>query len=125
MGQYLIDTNTAIDFLDDKLPEKSAILIDENEQLLSVITRMELLAWKNATASQLQILQDFINNATVFGLEESIIVKTIAIRKNYGIKLPDAIIAATALTHGLILMTRNTKDFATILDLQVLNPHEL
>ena len=86
---------------------------------------MELLAWKNATASQLQILQDFINNATVFGLEESIIVKTIAIRKNYGIKLPDAIIAATALTHGLILMTRNTKDFATILDLEVLNPHEL
>ena len=86
---------------------------------------MELLAWKNATASQLQILQDFINNATVFGLEESIIVKTIAIRKNYGIKLPDAIIAATALTHGLILMTRNTKDFVTILDLEVLNPHEL
>ena len=86
---------------------------------------MELLAWKNTTASQLQILQDFINNATVFGLEESIIVKTIAIRKNYGIKLPDAIIAATALTHGLILMTRNTKDFVTILDLEVLNPHEL
>ena len=86
---------------------------------------MELLAWKNATAIQLQILQDFINNATVFGLEESIIVKTIAIRKNYGIKLPDAIIAATALTHGLILMTRNTKDFVTILDLEVLNPHEL
>ena len=86
---------------------------------------MELLAWKNATASQLQILQDSINNETVFGLEESIIVKTIAIRKNYGIKLPDAIIAATALAHGLILMTRNIKDFVTILDLQVLNPHEL
>ena len=67
---------------------------DGNQQMLSVITRMELLVWKNATASQLQILHGFIDNSTIFGLDEAVIVETINIRKNYGIKLPDAIIAA-------------------------------
>ncbi len=41
------------------------------------------------------------------------------------IKLPDAIIAATALVHGLTLITRNTKDFNRIEQLDVVNPIEL
>jgi len=38
----------------------------------------------------------------VFELEQPVIIKTIEIRKRYKIKLPDAIIAATALTQNLI-----------------------
>lgn len=49
---------------------------------------------------------------------------TIEIRKKYKIKLPDAIIAGTALTYSLTLVTRNTKDFDKIEGLSVINPHE-
>ena len=40
-------------------------------------------------------------------------------------KLPDAIIAATALTHGFTIVTRNTDDFKTIVGLPTINPHEV
>jgi len=49
-------------------------------------------------------------------------LKTAEIRKQHSIKLPDAIIAATAVIYGLILVTRNTKDFVNIDGLQVVNP---
>ena len=53
--QYLIDTNAAIAYLNNQLPKTTADLIDDDEIKISVITRMELLAWRKATAEQLQI----------------------------------------------------------------------
>ena len=40
-------------------------------------------------------------------------------------KLGDAIIAATALVHGLVLITNNTKDFTQIQDLVIVDPHAI
>jgi len=123
--RYLIDSNAVIDYLDNKLPENSALLIDGIDTQISVIIRMELLSWTNATNQQLQVLQDFIDNSIVLGLEEKVILKTIDIRKNFRLKLPDAIIAATAVCNELTLITRNTKDFKNISGLQVIDPWNL
>ena len=83
MGKgYLIDTNIVIYYLDKTLPELSSQLIDEYGSNLSVITRMELLAWKNATEGYLQVLNSFINSSLVYNLDEAIIIKAIDIRKN-------------------------------------------
>jgi predicted nucleic acid-binding protein len=122
---YLIDTNSVIDYLDNKLPENSNELIDNIEIQTSVIVRMELFSWHEASAHQTQVLEEFIENALVFGLEETIILKAIDIRKNYRLKLPDAIIAATALVKQLILITRNISDFKNIPTLQITNPWSL
>ncbi len=123
MGKgYLIDTNAVIDYLNNKLPANSTELIDGIDTQISVIVRMELLSWTEATLQQLQVLQEFINGSTVFGLEEKIILKAIEIRKSAKVKLPDAIIAATAFTNELVLITRNANDFKNISNLQVLNP---
>ena len=122
--RYLIDTNAAINYLNNELPLKSANLIDNNEINLSVITRMELLAWTKATNDQLLTLHKFINTANVHNLVEPIILKGIDIRKTYRIKLPDAIIAATALVYDFTLVTRNTSDFKKIKKLFVINPWE-
>jgi predicted nucleic acid-binding protein len=51
-----------------------------------------------------------------------VIAKTIELRKKYRIKLPDAIIAATAIVHELTLITRNTPDFKSINGLKLLSP---
>ena len=123
--KYLIDTNSIIDYLDNRLPDDGANLLNDIQINISVITRMELLAWPNSTPNQLKILEDFIKQSTIFNLEESIIIKGIEFRRQYRIKLPDAIIAATAHVFNFTLLTRNISDFKNIPGLDLRNPWEL
>jgi predicted nucleic acid-binding protein len=123
--RYLADTNTIIDYLENKLPENSIQLIDSIDIQFSVISRIELLVWQKATEGQLKILNDFINVSTVFGLSESVIVKSIEIRRKYRLKLPDAIIAATAIANNLTLLTRNMSDFEKVKQLRCINTYHL
>ncbi|TAH01604.1 MAG: PIN domain-containing protein [Sphingobacteriales bacterium] len=88
------------------------------------ITEIELLCWKTTTEKDLQILHSFIYDATVIELEQAIKIKTAELRKAYKIKIPDAIIAATAIVHNLTLITSYSY-FAIIIDLQVINPKNL
>ena len=87
---------------------------------LSLI-RIEILGHHSATDK----LTDFIDLANTYQLTNEVEKQTIELRKHKKIKLPDAIIAATALVHGLTIISRNTKDFINISDLQYLNPYEL
>ena len=50
----------------------------------------------------------------VIGVSQDIAERSVSIRQEHGMKLPDAIILATAQIHRLTLVTRNTKDFAGI-----------
>lgn len=122
--EYLIDTNAVIDYLDNKLPDKAGELMDGIDSRISVITRMELLSWPGASQEQTLILNEFINASEVFALEEPVIVKAVDIRKTFKTKLPVAIIAATTIVNNLSLITRNTKDFEKIEELEVLNPYD-
>jgi predicted nucleic acid-binding protein len=54
-----------------------------------------------------------------------LLTKTIELRKNHRIKLPDAIIAATALVYGLTVISRNITDFKSINGITCINPWEL
>ncbi|SDE15415.1 PIN domain-containing protein [Niabella drilacis] len=83
---------------------------------------MELLAWRNASVEELAMLEAFIKNTILYNLEEPVILKSIEIRKLHSIKLPDAIIAATALVNNYTLVTRNTADFKNIEGLKMTNP---
>ncbi len=123
--EYLIDTNSVIDYLDDKLPDNANGHIEGINSKISVITRIELLAWPGASEQQTLILNEFINASEVFALEEPVILKAIEIRKTYKTKLPDAIIAATALVNEFTIITRNTKDFDKIKGIEVLNPYDI
>jgi predicted nucleic acid-binding protein len=60
----------------------------------------------------------------VIEISSGIKQKTIEVRKNSNIKLPDAIIAATAIQNDLTLLTRNIKDFTKVKELKVYNPFE-
>ena len=116
---YLIDTNAVIDYLENKLPHETSVLIDKNQSQISVITRMELLGWLNASTLQIKVLEDFVNTSMIFNLDEPVILKTIEIRKSVKIKLPDAIICATALVNNFILITNNKADFKNINGLRI------
>lgn len=56
---------------------------------------------------------------------KDIIDTCVELRKENAIKLPDAIIAATALSRKLVIVTRNISDFKGINNLEVLNPREI
>lgn len=86
-----------------------------------MITEIELLCWKTATENDLKVLQSFIEEARVFELDKDIKLKSADIRKRTGLKLPDAIIAATTLVNNLTLVTRNVKDFQKIEGIKTLN----
>ena len=122
--KYLIDTNVLIDAQMGRLSAKGlnflAKIINENF-IISFITLIEYLGYKNITKSS----EEFIALADVIEIDKIIIKNCINLRKNYKIKLPDAIISATALAHNLILITNNEKDFKEIQNLMVINLHLL
>lgn len=70
----------------------------------------------------MEVLNNFISDALVIELEQPIKLKTAEIRKAYRVKLPDAIIAATALIYDLTLLSRNLSDFSSISGLKIINP---
>jgi predicted nucleic acid-binding protein len=67
---------------------------------------MEVLRF-NDTPENEKILVDFIDSSIINSLSEVVVRQTIALAKKSKIKLPDAIVAATALNEGFTLVTRN------------------
>lgn len=129
MGQrYILDANTVIDYVGDKLPQQAAEALDiliNNELNTSVVVKIEVLGF-NGVPQDMQKLKDFLDLAIIFYVDDDIAEKTIDLRKAYRkLQLGDALIAATALVHGFIILSRNTKDFDNIAGLQVVNPYDL
>ncbi len=122
--KYLADTNAVIDYLGKKLPGKGmAFMNDVIDEIpnVSVITKIELLGF-NGAEDYYQLLVDFVNDATVIDLTDDIVERTITVRKKHKIKLPDAIIAATALVYKLTIISNNNRDFSNIKGLKTINP---
>jgi len=123
---YLMDTNTVIDFLNKKLPVSAKNVILNTEPIISVITRIELFSSSNTKPNEILQLEAFVKEATIYDhINAHIVEQAIFLRRKYKIKTPDAIIAATAITYNLTLMSRNTKDFGGVEGLKLINPWEM
>ncbi len=125
---YLLDTNFVINYFKGIFKGEAGKFTDSvinDATHISIITRMELLSWKSLKAKDEEVINEFISDSIVFSLEETIVKKTISLRKVSKIKLPDAIIAATAIVYDLHLITHNLKDFINIPGLIVLDANAL
>jgi predicted nucleic acid-binding protein len=125
--QYLIDTNVVIDYLGQKLPVSGMNFMNtiiDNIPNVSVVTKIEVLGF-NTPAEHYQLLTQFMEDATVMDLSSDVVDASIEVRKNHKTKLPDAIIAATAIVYGLVVISRNVSDFKNITGIQVIDPHSL
>jgi len=124
---YLMDTNAVIDYLGNKLPAKGIDFMNgvmDGSPNISVVTKIEVLGFP-ASDQHYETLFNFVNDVTVLDLTNNVVDLTIEIRKKYKTKLPDAIIAATALANDLVLISRNITDFKKIDKLQVVDPHTM
>lgn len=74
------------------------------------------------TKSEENKIKHFLHGLVHVDLEDNIVEKAIKLRKKYKVKLPDAIIAASAIVKKLQLVTRNVKDFENINELDIWSP---
>ena len=121
---YLIDTSVVIGYLDNKIPLQGMRFLHpvvDAIPYISVITNIEVLKF-DASNDVYKTLTDFINESAILDLNDMVVDTTISICKAHYIKLPNAVIAATALVHNLTLITRNIPDFENICGLKLLNP---
>ena len=99
-------------------------LIFDIELNTSIISKIEVLGFNVPEVEEVK-LYNFFSIANVIGLTNEISELTISLRKSVKIKIPDAIIAATAIIHNLTLLTRNLKDFKDLPDLTIEDPYTL
>ena len=121
----IIDTNILIYHLAGVVTDQAEVTLAdalESGSYISIITRIELLGWRKHSPDSLKAAEALLQSVTEIPLHEEIIQLCISFRKNYPIKLPDAIIAATARHIKVPLMTRNMTDFEQVPELKMVDP---
>jgi len=98
-GKFLLDTNVLI------LSLSEGFIFPENNYIISIITEIELLSFPKLSESEEKILKKFLKNFEIININKQIKEKTIYIRKNSALKLPDSLIVATAIIEKAILVT--------------------
>jgi toxin FitB len=123
----VFDTNVLIYHLKDCLPETGQQLLARfltQGAAYSVITRIELLGYPQPLPDLLKA-KALLRLFQELPIDEAVIDCTISLRQQQRIKIPDALIAATALTQTVPLVTRNIRDFSGIDGLQLIDPFQL
>ena len=113
MGQAMkavFDTNILVDYLNG-IADANHEIERYEEIAISIVTWMEVLAGAD-DAEEEAITREFLSRFKVQPVEKAVAERAIKIRRQHKLKLPDAIIWATAKELGRILVTRNTKDFS-------------
>ena len=122
MTGKLVDTNILI-YLSKKQLAFNKVASPADKLFISVITYMEVLGYPFTDIQEKNVVEEICKNIPVIGLDQNIVDKVILIRQTHKIKLPDAIILATALVNQFDLITANVSDFSNIdNNLKILNP---
>ncbi len=108
MVSALFDTNILIDHL-NALPQARTEIERYDDRAISIITWMEVMV--GAEPEVADPTRRFLEGFKVIALDDRIADRAVALRRDRRIKLPDAVIWASAQITGRLLVTRNVKDF--------------
>jgi predicted nucleic acid-binding protein len=111
VADILVDTDVFIDHLRGAVELK----VGKHRLHYSVVTRAELFAGTSATDLVTRLLAPFRE----IQLDRAIAERAGRLRRETGVRLPDALVAATALERSLSLSTRNVKDFENVRGLRL------
>jgi predicted nucleic acid-binding protein len=117
----LLDTNILIDVLRGEAPAL-AWLEQQQQPRISVISWIEVLA--GCREGESGRVQAWLDTFPRLPLDDAIALESVQLRQRHGLKIPDAIILATARCADLSLATRNSRDFPLTLG-GVLHPYRL
>ena len=110
MSGVLLDSTVLIDLLNG-VGAARAIVRAEASASLSIITWIEVMVGARNDREE-STARGYLAHFRVAQLSAEIAEETVRVRRASALKLPDAIILATARAEGLTLLTRNRKDFS-------------
>jgi predicted nucleic acid-binding protein len=107
----VFDSDVLLDFLDG-FPAAEIEMARYRERCVSIISWMELMLGAKTPADE-EVRRGFLNHFRVLPLTGAVAEEAVMLRRRHRLKLPDAIIWATAATENCLLVTRNAGDFPT------------
>jgi predicted nucleic acid-binding protein len=113
---YLIDTNIFISLFNQELTQP----IPNGNIGYSVITSIEILSFKGLSLQEDNLIRSTLKTLIEVSLDPTIAEKTIQLRRKYSLKMPDAVILASAWECAAVLIT-NDKQLSKISEVQVLS----
>lgn len=105
----VFDTNILIDFLNGSIKAANEIKLHK-QRMISIISYIELLSGAYESLEE-QIIREFLHEFRIINMNPTIADQAVTIRKEFNMKIPNAIIYASAKEHSTRLITRNTRDF--------------
>ncbi len=102
-NKLFLDTNIILYLLDGD--QTLAKVLNGKQLYISVITELELLAYKDITPNEESIISEFVAQCKTITINNAVKLETVRVRKTYNTKLPDSIIIATAIYLDLPLIT--------------------
>lgn len=108
MVKALFDTNILVDYL-NAVPEARTELQRYTKKAISIITWMEVMMGADPDVEA--ATHNFLSGFDVVAVDEHIAERAVSLRRSHRIKLPDAVIWATAQERSMLLVTRSTKNF--------------
>ena len=105
----VFDTNILIDYLNGV--DAARIELERNAQReISIVTWMEVMAGARDDSEE-DVIEMFLRDFRVIELTRRVAREAVAMRRTHRMRLPDAIVWASARIESAVLVTRNTKDF--------------
>ena len=98
--------------------------IADHAPAVSAVSYVEGLGYHQLDDEERQYLEEFFRLAQVLPLSQAVLDQAVTLRQQRKMSLGDALVAGTALVHGLTLVTRNVEDFHWIQGLSLLNPFD-
>ena len=114
---YTLDTNAILYYLKDDVGAVFVLrdVFAENVPIyVSAVTELELFAYSDLSAKEESLIEELLATISVIPLDSRIARLAALVRRSYRLKVPDSVIAATAMFTGSKLLTRNTRDFRKI-----------
>jgi len=114
--ELLFDTDVFVDHI------RGARQLPDIDAAYSLITRCELFAGREQEEDAVHAL---LTSLREIAIDRTIAERAGQLRRGSPLRTPDALIAATAIEHGLALVTRNRRDFADVPGLRLRDPASL
>jgi predicted nucleic acid-binding protein len=114
-GKLLLDTNIIIYALQGN--EHISSLIEDEKLTISFITEIELLSWPKLNVPDIKLIQMFVNSCRIIEYSSALKDIVIELRRNYGLKMSDAFVAASAVLDETPLLSADNV-FSKVRELQ-------
>ena len=121
-GPYILDTNAVIYYVggEAKVLERIIpIMRSYAAVMLPSVVITELWNSKQTPSTEIAAIEAFIATLVVIPLEMQIARSAGILRRDHNLSIGDSIIAASSLLMGATLLTRNTRDFKKVPNLQL------